>query len=517
MKLEFDTSTTKEATTWVINTPNCKVPYYQKALDAADVRNVAIGVHVPSRRIVIQFDDRKTKQEACRVFQMILGKGGAIGRCVDDCCVLDYFHAETWGLIKLSPLSSNQQDVKYIDTIVELDDVDSSAEITVDPATPLDELAVIPDIFALTMTTSRVVEIPTWQTAQTTATPDYNDLLNGMTAAGGPLTPELASQLTPRGRDHIKNVQDAVRDLVRQKVPEDDIFWVNKTPEFLRVYKKPTMPAERRLDWILWRAKALDVTLTPVTFMALFKQVSCHNNDASRQKYYQVAMTSWMNRLGKTFNWMELSPDMRIEIKNINEGVDTCYCRACKVVLNAKVKNGFCSGECSMTICRTCGDTKSEKLAIDYEATELQRDRLGDFETLTQLSFADRLKPDVEKFYEFQATIGSSDCVTYPATKADYDNLLGSLLFETPRDRMNCCKRVRTSYICSYPPWCKPCKDEFAHVQSVSRVAEDLTGGKYTWGHVNEAKRRLDVIASTPNVVKRKRFCATCPVNGARN
>ena len=105
-----------------------------------------------------------------------------------------------------------------------------------------------------------------------------------MTASGGPLTPELASRLTPRGRDHIKNVQDAARALARRKVPADDIFWVNETPKFLRVYKKPHMSVDRRLQWILWRAKVLKVTLTPVTFMAFFKQVSCFTTDANRQK-----------------------------------------------------------------------------------------------------------------------------------------------------------------------------------------------------------------------------------------
>ena len=147
-----------------------------------------------------------------------------------------------------------------------------------------------------------------------------------------------------------------------------------------------------------------------------------------------------------------------------------------------------------MTICKTCDQTLSEKLVIDDDSTEVQMNRLGNIDELLELRLAYRLKSDIQKFQE-----------------AEYGTELEPLFFKD-RDRVTCCKRNRTSYITSDPPWRKPCAYEFTHIQKVSSLAGDLNCGKFTWGHVDEAKRRLDVIANTSNVMKIKRFCAACPV-----
>ena len=99
MKLVLDESLSREATTWVLNAPNCQVPCYQKALEVAKQKNVAIGLHIGSRQIVIQFDQIKTKQRAMQVFKMILCKGGGVDQCVETISVMDKFHAETLGLV----------------------------------------------------------------------------------------------------------------------------------------------------------------------------------------------------------------------------------------------------------------------------------------------------------------------------------------------------------------------------------------------------------------------------------
>ena len=164
-----------------------------------------------------------------------------------------------------------------MDNVSESEDEESEDdEVDVDSgpsAQPQDVDSVLqsPDLFALaSQTVPRVIKAPSWQTAQTMDTPAYADLLFGMTAAGGPLSPDLVARLMPRGRDHIKNVQDDVRDLARTRVTGDDIFWINGAPEVLRVYKKPNMGAKRRAEWIVWKAEKLGVTLTPASFMAFF-------------------------------------------------------------------------------------------------------------------------------------------------------------------------------------------------------------------------------------------------------
>ena len=112
---------------------------------------------------------------------------------------------------------------------------------------------------------------------------------------------------------------------------------------------------------------------------------------------------------------------------------------------------------------------------------------------IVELCLAYRLKPDIQKFQE-----------------AEYGTELEPLFFKD-RDRVTCCKRIRGAYITNDPPWCRPCRFEFTHIQKVASMATALRCGEFTWGHVEEAIRRHKVIASTPYVMKTRRFCATCP------
>ncbi len=341
MDIILDESCTKEATTWVLKAPNCGVPYYHQALEAANVRNVAIGVHHPTRRVVLHFDVCKSSREASRVFQMILGKGGAVGLSIDECKVLDRFHAESWGLIKLSP---SQKPISH-DKIVESDLIDLSSDVEYeDHEVDLDNTLVLPlpdgvldvvtpDIFALALVSnSQVVVVPTWQEAQSTSTPEYDSLLSELIAAG-PVDQRMVDRLMPRGRDHIKAVKDRVRGLAKNKVAGQDICWINRPPPCLRVYTKATMSVDRRVEWIVWRAKALKVPLNAVSFMSFFKQIYAFPNDVARKAAYLAAMAHWSISQGKTFTWSDLTNTTRTKILDINSGKVSSYCVVCQMVM----------------------------------------------------------------------------------------------------------------------------------------------------------------------------------------
>ncbi len=345
-----------------------------------------------------------------------------------------------------------------------------------------------------------------------TDSPEYGDLLADMTAAGGPLTPQMASDLTPGGGlNECIHLQDTARALARPKRTGHDIFWLKETPTFLRVYEKPNMGVDRRVAWIVFRAATLKVPLTPVTFMAFFKQVSCSTNDTSRYQAYLAAITLWKKGQGKDFEWKKLLVASRIEIQDINTGTETCYCRACKVVLDRKNTTQFCSSECRVSICNGCNEPVSEKMVPDHDATDALQTRMGMSDTMLHLSTVWIYRSTifhwqaVEERNRLKLNAADINMDTGEGMPTDFEGHL-QLAFED-RDRENCCKRIRTGYITNTPPWCKPCVVEYKWVRYLSGMVHDLDTGKYTMGHAEMASRRLREICDTPDVMKKRRFC----------
>ena len=207
-----------------------------------------------------------------------------------------------------------------------------------------------------------------------------------------------------------------------------------------------------------------------------------------------------MKNMPVTFAWKELPKATRTEITDINEGIETSYCRACSVVLKTTVTNGFCSSECWKQIC-PCGETKSEKLVGDRDATELLINRLGEFNQLSKMAEPAAYETAIERWQVIQDRPVAQEV----EEGQDWDTLTYG-----PRDRENCCKRIRTGFITPNPPWCKPCSHEFGHTCVVYRLAFDLRTGKRKWPHVRVAQQILKDRSAVPYVMVKKLFCATC-------
>ena len=164
------------ATTWVVDAQHLQIPYYKKAYEAANLCNVAVGVHVASRKIILQFDEKKTSQQAGRAFETILGKGGSTDHCIQGRAVLDFFHSESLGLYLLKPhwkFEKRDQlvegdcffpdpdadiDVQYAE---ELEEAELVEDEVLAPTT--EDVAVHADIFALAVVSKpKVARVPTY-------------------------------------------------------------------------------------------------------------------------------------------------------------------------------------------------------------------------------------------------------------------------------------------------------------------------------------------------------------------
>ena len=114
-----------------------------------------------------------------------------------------------------------------------------------------------------------------------------------MVEAGGPLTQYIKETFFPRNKEHVQRVQDEHRALARPTPVDFGIVWLSDAPPSTTVYTKRNMGMKRRLEWIKWKAAKLNLDLTPVTFMALFKQLSCYENNEGCINKYKAMMKHW--------------------------------------------------------------------------------------------------------------------------------------------------------------------------------------------------------------------------------
>ena len=495
MKLVFIESLPYEATTWVLKAPTCRVANYQQALEEAKKRNiVALGFHIDSRQIVIQFELAKKKQRAVQILKLILCAGGGVSEdCVESLHVMDRFHAETLGLVPEYRVDG------FIDLVVEQDEDESSDELEEVDAQPTASTAlvqVIPEIFSLSVYVPRRILVPSFNRAQMTDTPEFTQGRAAFRDAEGrqTLTEEALSQMFPRNMEHCEGMQDAARGLARKRDVLDDFVWITDRPEFLNVYVKGSMCENRRVEWIKWRAAQKGVELTPVSFMFFFKQVyNTISSHASLLVAYKRAMKILMP---EGFEFKNLSKDMQTEINDINEGKNTSYCRVCAAVLMKTMDSEFCSKKCRQTLCRWCGTTKVEREVEDYEATSSQRNRHGSIEALWAMAGPHMCRKDVEGWLK--------EFADPTQTYVDFQRY-------SSRDRVNCCKRIRGSkVITNTPPWCQPCLDEKRYSGMLREYGMAIRAGKRTWHHAEAAFRLVQTVIALPRVMKIELYCDTC-------
>ena len=498
-QIRVDNGNFSEATTWVCKAPGCNLPYFGDALDDALQKGTQIGLHADSGSIVVVFSEPQPIHRAQSKLQVIFGNGGAT-RCVKGMEAFDLFHAESWGLVTFHA----PQMPEYIDTIIEEDeDSESEDKLDIEPENdavgsepssstalevPAQELAMpAANIFALVQK-PKTIRVPDPADALDMETSYQKDLREAMEKAGGPLSEDLKKALFPRGMQHAKEVQDEIRALAKKK-STDAIFWVTDPPEFLTVYGKPNMSMPRRIEWIKWRANKLNLELTNPMFMAIFKQVTFYSGPEARKKQFWAALKSW-----KKLDWMSLPDDERLLILNINEGNNDCYCKNCNRVLDTKATTKFCSSSCKSYFCR-CGTKFEVKMVTDYEKLGILQKRVGPYDELVKLARMLEHKAEVVKYQN------ASD------VNPKFDELIQK------RQAEKCCEAVDG---CMDKRWCKRCLDEFQGINFLKNCVWDIRSGKVTWGHCEEATRRLKTLAEIPNPQMEDKNCNAEACKSAR-
>jgi len=341
----------------------------------------------------------------------------------------------------------------------------------------------VPDLFALAVAAPAPQSlVPGILTALDAQTAEEEQRRAAFVEAGGPLSDYLERALfSRRGMGHVQEVQERARVLARATPPKEPIFWVSGKPPFLTVYTKPNMHVSRRVDWIVWKAASLELELTLPVFMALFKQTSCIRDDVNRLTKFKAAVVHWNG----SFDWKALSNDERLLIRNINQGVDDCYCRGCRRVLSPNSTSEFCSSHCAKQFC-PCGSKFQIRRVVDSARLE---QRFSGVWVLKELADMLSAREEVE---------------LYP-NRVDIDDKF--LECRQRRAAEKCCPYIQGFVDGS---WCQKCEKEETHLLAVQKKLSLIRSGQVTWGHCEEASRRLKALADMPPPRKEELFCEAC-------
>ena len=339
-----------------------------------------------------------------------------------------------------------------------------------------------PDLFALVVQqTAKTVRVPALNKALNMETSYQKELREAMEKAGGPLSEDLKKDLCPRGMHHAKEVQEEARALARKK---ECIVWITTPPDFITIYGKPQMHNLRRIEWIKWKADKLNMELTLPLFMALFKEITFYNDNDTRMQKYKKVIAIWQS---KPLDWKSLPADERNPILNINEGKEDCYCKSCNRVLDPKAKTQFCSDSCAACFCK-CGEKFQVEMVTDHDQLERLNNRIGPFRQLAELAEMLQYKEEVDK------------C----KSRADFDAKFKELTKK--RKDENCCKAIDGLVDKN---WCKRCLNEFNRINCLVRCYDKIRGG-VTWGHCEEAARRLKIMKEIPTPMMEQKSCDAC-------
>ena len=129
-------------------------------------------------------------------------------------------------------------------------------------------------------------------------------------------------------------------------------------------------------------------------------------------------------------------------------------------------------------------------MVADLEQHERQRERVGPYGPLLNLALMLGHKEEVDQYNKSIELFRK------------FDELAEK------RKAENCCKAVNGFMD---KRWCKRCLGEFDHLNTISRYVDKISSGEVTWGHCEEAARRLKTIAEMPMPKMEEKSCECSP------
>jgi hypothetical protein len=216
-------------------------------------------------------------------------------------------------------------------------------------------------------------------------------------------------------------------------------------------------------------------------------QVSSYTTAVARKNHYIEAM----KMLDAGFQWKTLDNEDSVRIRNLNEGKETFFCRACNCVFDPKEESEFCSADCALQFCK-CGQKRKSRLVTDF--SKLGRDPLGELPALVDL--ASRLK--------------HRSLVESCATVHDFAPHFKKV--EERREAEKCCEGVAGFVDARH---CQKCRSEQQWLGQCQDTFYKVASGRVTWPHCQAAADTLaEFRMYNPKV--EQLYCEACDGEPAR-
>jgi hypothetical protein len=414
---------------------------------------------------------------------------------------MDIYHAEAFGLL---PITAPAEPT-FMDKLVEADSdsesigdgADSDSESIgdgpeiqpeIEPEIEEPEAIVGIDLFSIVPSSpGRTIAVPGINEAMSMDTVKQAQLRRIMVECG-PLTKGLEAMLFPPNLERARQVQQETRALARPAIVEP-IFWLFRPP-FIVVYSKPNMTTDRRLDWIMWKAEKLGIKLTVPMLMVFYRMCTFFTDDKSRLQQFKTLAKAWMKKQGLVFEWSSLSKNVRYLVHSINLDAQDFVCRSCQQVLKPGAKE-FCSTYCARKFC-SCGERLSTRSVVDKPALGAQCDEVQRLDTLA-------------RFAPYQAQL--------EACKDIHDITDMHTQRSERRRSEQCCQAIEGVMD---KKWCGKCLDDWDRISQLQRAWSTIKRDDLNWGHIQAAKKYIEVIRARGLPMMQEAFCESCERSGKR-
>ena len=269
----------------------------------------------------------------------------------------------------------------------------------------------------------------------------------------------------------------------RVNAHSEPILWATGPPPSITCYLKLNMHRDRRVQWVLWKARTL-TQLDYFEFFAIFKHVSMYRDNGIRLEQFKKAAKVWR----PNFKWKDLDKHTQNRIKNLNNGVDDSFCDNCQQLLAPHNTTSYCSESCASQFCKQCKTRKDVREVLDRDELRLQQRRLGDYRTLTELAVMTLHKDEVS-LYKTRADLGPE------FRKLDETRLI-----------KKCCP-AHASMMADLQ--CNGCRSAFQHLNKIGNWVDLIASGKVDWTHCEVAAQVVKKLQDL-KPMKAEKFCQGC-------
>jgi hypothetical protein len=267
MATVFETEAAR-AQTWVLTLTKA-TPLNMDTMRGWALTNQALfGMHIASGTMIISITKPETQQNMLNKLRTLIEHAGGDRTALAAVKPLDTFHMELWGCIEpyKAPKQPHVEVADFVSIPTESEDEEPPAE-NKEPELEAEEAIVVYNDRELAVKFEQVAALKPAAMGRP-AVITLDDAERQLDSDLADLTADEKRHLTILYRpEMLRATAEHIAEECANLPPMETIHWLTRRPEPLVVYKH--MPAQRKLQWLLHRARDAEMEKTPATWLPL--------------------------------------------------------------------------------------------------------------------------------------------------------------------------------------------------------------------------------------------------------